>query len=800
MGYVDLRDTSRQMAVNPALSGADMTGENNSYAAWKAAFDRGVALASHNGGVVHVKPTPAAYTTTWNGATGVDVGLSINPTLMNYRSTFVIDDADVTKVVLDLSGCTIKQGGTTWEDFATWLTVKDADLHVKVDGTTFDFDILLTTQGTITAIQAPTSGDNGYVEFTIDPLFPVQTPEWLDVNGDGVISEVVTCSDITYAMARPERHYEKIVLDRDEYNSEHAAISHQSGSTYRISGLSSSETTAFTNNGGVGTYIVVKHCTDTGAWFKTIGAGKVTIEGIGFVRQSLQHFINTHMVGDGGVSVNGIFAIPREGVSASCMRNFHGGNANYGQYRLSNIQVRGAGDDVLTSNAITLRNMEYVDSTHFDAFAGPHYYGKTIRDGSRVQIYDASSGGYTLVAYGKVEASGTIDPNDGYLARYTFTKDAASSALPSDLTDHVAAVLDTYNPVEWDNCRAINVRGRGGWLGIPIGKVIDCEFTLTTDEGLKVDPAGGSVAGTAYPGGSRLLIKDCVFRLNCRDENYPAALAIFASSEADDTLASTDKIITNVTVEGCQFHNASHMAMLFGGCDTVTERDNLIVSAANSTPVSGQRGYTMGFTSATVIGYANCDNMRLGNATVFKGTGAAAKITGVTHSGGSNADVVFELYDNVDLTTRLMGILCNMGFGTVSPSYRVHAYAASGGTDVMVESGNTDPAKLRMKNTDREMSIFANSSGLVERDETAGANRWITSTDGHKYPAADSTIDLGQASFFLRRAFLGHTILKDGITAPTAVSGQAKLFVDSADGDLKIIFGDGTTKTIVVDT
>lgn len=40
----------------------------------------------------------------------------------------------------------------------------------------------------------------------------------------------------------------------------------------------------------------------------------------------------------------------------------------------------------------------------------------------------------------------------------------------------------------------------------------------------------------------------------------------------------------------------------------------------------------------------------------------------------------------------------------------------------------------------------------------------------------------------------------DGITAPTQTSGIAKLFVDTADGDLKIIFGDGTVKTIVVDT
>jgi hypothetical protein len=40
----------------------------------------------------------------------------------------------------------------------------------------------------------------------------------------------------------------------------------------------------------------------------------------------------------------------------------------------------------------------------------------------------------------------------------------------------------------------------------------------------------------------------------------------------------------------------------------------------------------------------------------------------------------------------------------------------------------------------------------------------------------------------------------DGVTAPAAEVGYSSIYVDTADGDLKIIFGDGTVKTIVTDT
>lgn len=71
--------------------------------------------------------------------------------------------------------------------------------------------------------------------------------------------------------------------------------------------------------------------------------------------------------------------------------------------------------------------------------------------------------------------------------------------------------------------------------------------------------------------------------------------------------------------------------------------------------------------------------------------------------------------------------------------------------------------------------------------------------DGTMFPAAAS-MDLGAVGFEFDLAFSNYMVLTDGVTAPGTIAGHASLYIDVADGDLKIKFGDGTVKTIVVDT
>lgn len=113
----------------------------------------------------------------------------------------------------------------------------------------------------------------------------------------------------------------------------------------------------------------------------------------------------------------------------------------------------------------------------------------------------------------------------------------------------------------------------------------------------------------------------------------------------------------------------------------------------------------------------------------------------------------------------------------------------------------------------RELVVGTNvNSTLTLRTNTT--NRWqIPGATGHLLAALDDTYDIGNTSTNRPRSInisnslvagsvvaSNHLWITDGITAPTATAGRAKIYVDIADGDLKVIFADGTVKTIVTDT
>ena len=92
---------------------------------------------------------------------------------------------------------------------------------------------------------------------------------------------------------------------------------------------------------------------------------------------------------------------------------------------------------------------------------------------------------------------------------------------------------------------------------------------------------------------------------------------------------------------------------------------------------------------------------------------------------------------------------------------------------------------------------------LRAADGSASAPSYAFNTDSNTgfYSSAgdEVSVSIGGTQSFVFGA-TGSFMIRDGITAPSATSGLAKIYVDSSDGDLKVIFGDGFIRVIGADS
>ena len=135
------------------------------------------------------------------------------------------------------------------------------------------------------------------------------------------------------------------------------------------------------------------------------------------------------------------------------------------------------------------------------------------------------------------------------------------------------------------------------------------------------------------------------------------------------------------------------------------------------------------------------------------------------------------------------------------PGSLLHLYSTSGagGVKLKIQSTVVDSYPgIDFINDARSWNIAVDGSSdgsasdaLVFYDSTALQYRMVILTNGNVL--VGTTTDSGKLTVN------GEIALVDGMAEPGTTSGWAKLYVDSDHGDLKIKFGDGTVKTIVVD-
>jgi hypothetical protein len=103
------------------------------------------------------------------------------------------------------------------------------------------------------------------------------------------------------------------------------------------------------------------------------------------------------------------------------------------------------------------------------------------------------------------------------------------------------------------------------------------------------------------------------------------------------------------------------------------------------------------------------------------------------------------------------------------------------------------------------MGIWLLSSGEMSNNSISGNQ--LFDVDGGIVASGDTNTNIDSENHFVNvnTFYFGTTsnnymTVGDGVTAPATAPGLASIYVDVADGDLKIKYADGTVKTIVVDT
>ena len=127
----------------------------------------------------------------------------------------------------------------------------------------------------------------------------------------------------------------------------------------------------------------------------------------------------------------------------------------------------------------------------------------------------------------------------------------------------------------------------------------------------------------------------------------------------------------------------------------------------------------------------------------------------------------------------------------------LEVYGSSSSAMVATDLDDAVSVKMQASSSGGQVTTQTNHALLLG---TNNAEKWRVQGGGNFVPATNGGTDIGQNGGFVGRSFTEVLALKDGITAPGNIAGSAGMYVDAADGDLKIRFSDGTVKTIVTDS
>jgi hypothetical protein len=340
------------------------------------------------------------------------------------------------------------------------------------------------------------------------------------------------------------------------------------------------------------------------------------------------------------------------------------------------------------------------------------------------------------------------------------------AGLPSQTSNSGRLLTTNGSTASWSN--AVTVSGSnatvGGTLTVNSSSTVNGGASGTTSF-LRIQNNGSSVgllgSRAAIDGGTATDLGLYVYGAN--------ALTLWTNSSVVATFGSNG----STTLAGAASVGG---ALFVTGVATFSDNTNYSASVrwANLSG-GGTNNFINGATVANTIRFGIGD----ANAAYLTNTGFQVLATTASTSTSSGALVVS---GGVGVAGAIYagGVLSTVsGAGFNTPDWRFYQSGTSGYIRDLV-------------NGQMALQFISGNASTIQVYAT-GTQDSTTTTSG----ALISSGGLGVAGAVNAGTFFG---LVDGITAPSTAGGYARIYVDSADGDLKVKFGDGTVKTIATDS
>lgn len=219
-----------------------------------------------------------------------------------------------------------------------------------------------------------------------------------------------------------------------------------------------------------------------------------------------------------------------------------------------------------------------------------------------------------------------------------------------------------------------------------------------------------------------------------------------------------------------------------------THCDNNLISV-RAFRASGGTGYTIyahGATASLGGCYSNMFTYVSGGGTVY----AEGTDTGGVTAGKNNTILYLDVSNSTPVPTNGTGATWR---------YQTSAFTRSGGGELGLIAANSLSALTPALAELGTQSLLIRNSSQNHTLWTDGTNKWSLNIDGSGNFRWLRTAGTGYIELS-NLARQGALLLQDGVSTQTGPTGYAAIYIDTADGDLKIKFADGTIKTIVVDT